>query len=90
VVKTADIAWSKWEGTDGEVYIDIHGSEGSSGRLVLHGGFEEGQLDINDDNNKLMKNLGEVVLPYLNLEAFAYRYCAFIPQKNERFYMEYS
>jgi len=60
-VKTADIAMWKWEGTDGEVYIDIHGSEGSSGRLVLRGGFEEGQLDINDENNKLIRNLGEVV-----------------------------
>ena len=79
MVKTADIARRKWEGTDGEVYIVIHGSKGSSGRLVLHGGFEEGQLDINDKNNKLIKNLGEVVLPYLNLEAFTYRYCAFIP-----------
>jgi len=56
-VKTADIAWTASEGTDGEVYIYINGSTGSSDRLVLQGGFEAGDIDSND---VLLMNLGEV------------------------------
>ena len=59
-VKTADIARRKWEGTDGEVYVHIHGSRGSSDRLVLQGDFEDGRVDRNDKNKFLLMNLGEV------------------------------
>ncbi|XP_052788132.1 uncharacterized protein LOC128222973 isoform X2 [Mya arenaria] len=45
-VKTADIKWWTGEGTDGEVYLYMYGSKGSSGKIILDGKFEAGYKDI--------------------------------------------
>ncbi|XP_052788169.1 uncharacterized protein LOC128222986 isoform X3 [Mya arenaria] len=45
-VKTADFKWYTGEGTDGEVYLYMYGSKGSSGKIILDGKFEAGYKDI--------------------------------------------
>ncbi|WAR31170.1 DAF2-like protein, partial [Mya arenaria] len=76
-VKTADIKWSVGEGTDGEVYLHMYGSNGNSGKIILHGEFEAGDEDLTVG---LCFDVGEISKIKLGVNALSFSYDGWKPE----------
>ncbi|WAR31172.1 hypothetical protein MAR_033714, partial [Mya arenaria] len=76
-VKTADVSWWKFAGTDGGLKLYMYGSNGNIGKIILHGGFEPGDEDLTKGQ---FVDVGEIFKIRLGVKALSLTYDKWKPE----------